>query len=153
MSIAEIIALIAGFAGLITAIATALKYRTEASIAKEAAKVAKKQLDQAVKRGEFDIMSDTIDKIDKRNQTLEGRIQAERDARNLIECEFEKYKDDSEKRIEALEDALLAKDKEIAALQEQARVLEDAVKRLEEQLEKLGETPITKKKGTGPLRA
>jgi chromosome segregation ATPase len=138
MSIAEIIGIVlSGIlgGGIVSALANWYKSKSD------------------VKRSEFDILGDTLDKMDKRNQELERRIEAERTARRLIECDFDKYKSDNEDRIKALEDALLAKDKEIAALQEQARVLEDAVKRLEEQLEKLGETPITKKKGTGPLMA
>jgi predicted RNase H-like nuclease (RuvC/YqgF family) len=95
--------------------------------------------------------------LTERVTCLEGDLATERKRRKELNDELEKAKRDNEennerniKRIVALEDSLLAKDKEIASLQFEAAELKEKVRLLEEQLEKIGKTPVTKEK-TEPL--
>ena len=95
--------------------------------------------------------------LTERVTCLEGDLATERKRRRELNDELEKTKRDNEEnnerniqRIVALEDSLLAKDKEIASLQFEAAELKEKVRLLEEQLEKIGKTPVTKEK-TEPL--
>lgn len=101
--------------------------------------------------------------LTERVTCLEGDLATERRRRMELNEELEKAKRDSIsasqrniERITALEQALLAKDKEIASLQLEAAQLKDKVAQLEAQLEALEQTPVTKRNNgkkppTGPL--
>lgn len=121
MSIAEIIALIAGLGGLATAISTALKYRADAETARA-------ELERSAKRDELDKLRAIIDDLEERNEKLYNRVQSLETALEAERC----------KRRE-LEEVVMAKDARIAELEAKVRVLEA-------QLEELEQTPRTRNK-------
>lgn len=126
MSVAEIIALIAGLGSLVIAVANGLKARADAENARL-------ELDQTAKREEISALTTTINQLEERNTALYTRVSA---LESALETERCKRRD--------LEAVVMAKDARIAEL-------EGKVKILEAQLEELEQTPKTRRRSSGTV--
>jgi len=107
MSIAEVIALIAGLGAFVTAVATGLKNRADAEL--------------AAKQSDLSALQVTENELQERNTQLYNRV-------GELEGKLEQERT---KRRE-LEDVVRAKDTRIVELEEKVRVLEKQLEELEQ---------------------
>jgi chromosome segregation ATPase len=107
MSIAEIIALVAGITALVAAVANGLKSKSDA--------------EQTAKRDELAALTTTINELQERNTVLYTRVSA---LETALETERCKRRD--------LEAVVMAKDARIAELEAKVKVLEAQLEELEQ---------------------